>query len=39
MTMAANLAAGNLNVLTNVAAPNPLHDALFCMGFAQVSTI
>jgi len=38
-TMAANANANaeNLNILANVATPNPLHDAHGCMGFAQAT--
>jgi len=35
--MAANANAANWNVFANVAAPNPLHDALGRMGFAQAT--
>jgi len=37
MAANANANVANLNILANVAAPNPLHDAHGCMGFAQAT--
>jgi len=37
MTMAANAATANLNILANAAVPNELHGALGRMGFTQAT--